>query len=137
VDVSDGMALVIDYKTGKKVDRYKVASWEPENRFQAALYMLVVEKLLGVRAAGGVYVALGSDDPRPRGMVAADVEELGTRWFETDRLAPHEFEAKLDWARERIRETDARMRGGEICARPDRCDWNGGCKYPSICRSER
>ena len=29
------------------------------------------------------------------------------------------------------------MRAGELCARPDRCDWNGGCKYPSICRSER
>ena len=57
------------------------ASWEPENRFQAALYMLVVEKLLGLRAAGGVYVALGSDDPRPRGMVAKDVDELGERWF--------------------------------------------------------
>ena len=70
VDVNDGMALVIDYKTGRSVDRYKVASWEPENRFQAALYMLVVERLLGLRAAGGVYVALGSDDPRPRGMVA-------------------------------------------------------------------
>ena len=77
VDEHDGMALVIDYKTGKRVDRYKVASWEPENRFQAALYMLVVERLLGLRAAGGVYVALGSDDPRPRGMVAADVDELG------------------------------------------------------------
>ena len=67
VDEHDGMALVIDYKTGKKVDRYKAASWEGENRFQAALYMLVVEKLLGLRPAGGVYVALGSDDPRPRG----------------------------------------------------------------------
>ena len=47
VDRCDGLALVIDYKTGRKVDTYKVASWEPENRFQAALYMLVVEKLLG------------------------------------------------------------------------------------------
>lgn len=137
VDVSDGMALVIDYKAGRNVQRYKVASWEPENRFQAALYMLVVEKLLGLRPAGGVYVALGSDDPRPRGMVAAGVEELGSGWVAGDRLDPEEFQAKLDWARERIRETDARMRGGEICARPDRCDWNGGCKYPSICRSER
>jgi ATP-dependent helicase/DNAse subunit B len=137
VDECDGMALVIDYKTGKKVDRYKVASWEPENRFQAALYMLVVEKLLGLRPAGGVYVALGSDDPRPRGMVAADVEELGGRWFETDKLDPDEFRAKLDWALARIRETDALMREGQLCARPERCDWNGGCKYPSVCRSER
>jgi RecB family exonuclease len=137
VDECDGMALVIDYKTGKRVDRYKVASWEAENRFQAALYMLVVEKLLGLRAAGGVYVALGNDDPRPRGMVAKDVDELGERWFDTDRLGPEEFREKLEWALGRIRETDALIRAGELCARPDRCDWNGGCKYPSVCRSER
>jgi ATP-dependent helicase/DNAse subunit B len=137
VDEHDGMALVIDYKTGKRVDRYKVASWEPENRFQAALYMLVVEKLLGLRAAGGVYVALGSDDPRPRGMVAKEVDELGERWVQGDRLETEEFQEKLDWALGRIRETDALMRSGELCSRPDRCDWNGGCKYPSVCRSER
>jgi ATP-dependent helicase/DNAse subunit B len=137
VDVKDDMALVIDYKTGRSVDRYKVASWEPENRFQAALYMLVVERLLGLRAAGGVYVALASDDPRPRGMVAADVEELGSGYFDNDRLNAEDFRDKLDWALKRIRETDARMRSGEICSVPDRCDWNGGCKYPSICRSDR
>lgn len=137
VDAADGMALVIDYKTGKRVDRYKVASWEKENRFQAALYMLVAEKLLGKQAVGGVYVALGSADPRPRGMVADDVAELGTRWFDTDRVSQGQLREKLDWALGRIRETDALMRAGELCSRPDRCDWNGGCKYPSICRSER
>jgi ATP-dependent helicase/DNAse subunit B len=137
VDTSDGRALVIDYKTGKRVDRYKVASWEKENRFQAALYMLVAEKLLGLEPAGGVYVALGSEDPRPRGMVAEDVDGLGSRWVGTDVLPPDEFRQKLDWALGRIRETDALMRAGELCSRPDRCDWNGGCKYPSICRSER
>ena len=137
VDEYDGMALVIDYKTGKRVDRYKVASWEPENRFQAALYMLVVEKLLGLRPAGGVYVALGSNDPRPRGMVAKGVDELGERWFDGDRLEPEAFQEKLEWALGRIRETDALMRAGELRACPERCDWNGGCKYPSVCRSER
>jgi RecB family exonuclease len=137
IDEHDGMALVIDYKTGKRVDRYKAASWESENRFQAALYMLVVERLLGLRAAGGVYIALGNDDPRPRGMVADDVDALGGRWFSNDRLGADEFQAKLDWALERIRETDRLMRAGELCARPDRCDWNGGCEYPSVCRSER
>jgi ATP-dependent helicase/DNAse subunit B len=137
VDTSDGMALVLDYKSSKNVARYKVASWEPENRFQAALYMLVVERLLRLRAAGGVYVALGSQDARPRGMLAAGVGELGSGFFDNDRLAPDEFRAKLDWALERIRDTDTCMRGGQLCARPDSCDWNGGCKYPSICRSER
>jgi hypothetical protein len=70
-------------------------------------------------------------------MVAADVDELGSGYFDNDRLDPEAFRAKLDWALERIRETDARMRSGEICSLPDRCDWNGGCKYPSICRSDR
>jgi ATP-dependent helicase/DNAse subunit B len=136
VDTSDGMALVLDYKTGKRVDRYKVASWEPENRFQAALYMLVVERLLGLRAAGGVYVALGERSPRPRGMLAAEVEELGSGFVNNDRLGPDEFRAKLDWALARIRETDRSMRRGELRCSPDSCAWNGGCMYPSICRSE-
>jgi ATP-dependent helicase/DNAse subunit B len=137
VDTYDGQALVIDYKSSKRVDRYKVASWEKENRFQAALYMLVVERLLELRAAGGVYVALGSDDPRPRGMVAADVDALGSGWVAGDRVGPDEFREKLDWALERIRETDAEMRAGRLCPTPERCDWQGGCKYPSICRSEQ
>jgi ATP-dependent helicase/DNAse subunit B len=136
VDTNDGKALVLDYKSSRRVDRYKAASWEKENRFQAALYMLVVERLLRLRAAGGVYVALGSDDPRPRGMVAAEVEELGSGYVAGDRLEPEAFRAKLEWALRRIRETDARMRRGELCSSPDSCAWNGGCSYPSICRSE-
>ncbi|MGH2803035.1 MAG: PD-(D/E)XK nuclease family protein, partial [Thermoleophilaceae bacterium] len=136
VDTSDGMALVLDYKTGKRVDSYKVASWEPENRFQAALYMLVVERLLGLRAAGGVYVAIGARAPRPRGMVAAEVEELGSGFVNTDRLDADAFRDKLDWALGRIRETDELMRRGELRCSPDSCAWNGGCMYPSVCRSE-
>jgi ATP-dependent helicase/DNAse subunit B len=136
VDTNDGMALVVDYKTGKRVDTYKVASWEPENRFQAALYMLVVERLFGLRAAGGVYVALGARSPRPRGMVAADVDELGSGFVKTDQLGPGDFRDKLDWALGRIRDTDAAMRRGELRCNPDSCAWNGGCMYPSLCRSE-
>jgi ATP-dependent helicase/DNAse subunit B len=135
VDTSDGMALVIDYKSGKRVDSYKVGSWEAENRFQAALYMLVVERLLGLRAAGGVYVPLGKSDT-PRGMVAEDVGELGSDFKPNDRLPPAEFRAKLDWALGQVREADARMRSGELGCDPDACAWNGGCSYPSICRCE-
>ncbi len=135
VDTSDGMALVIDYKSGKRVDSYKVGSWETENRFQAALYMLVVERLLGVRAAGGVYVPLGRSDT-PRGMVAEDVPELGSDFKDNDRLPPGEFRAKLEWALGRVRDADDRMRRGELGCNPDACAWNGGCSYPSICRCE-
>ncbi len=135
VDTSDGMALVIDYKSGKRVDSYKVGSWETENRFQAALYMLVVERLLGVRAAGGVYVPLGRSDT-PRGMVAEDVAELGSDFKDNDRLPPEQFRAKLEWALGRVRDADDRMRSGELGCNPDACAWNGGCSYPSICRCE-
>jgi ATP-dependent helicase/DNAse subunit B len=135
VDTSDGMALVIDYKSGKRVESYKVGSWEAENRFQAALYMLVVEQLLQLRAAGGLYVPLGSN-ATPRGMVAEGIEELGTGFVRTDVLPPEEFRAKLDWALDQVRDTDARMRGGELGCDPDQCAWNGGCSYPSICRCE-
>jgi ATP-dependent helicase/DNAse subunit B len=135
VDTNDGMALVIDYKSGKKADSYKVSSWESENRFQAALYMLVVERLLALRAAGGVYLPLGGAE-RPRGMVAKEVDELGSGFVNNDRLAQGEFREKLAWALEQVRATDSRMRGGELGCKPDSCAWNGGCSYPSICRCE-
>ena len=136
VDVWDGHALVRDYKSGKSADSYKVASWESKNRFQAALYMLVAERLLDLRAAGGVYVPLGGSERRPRGMVSAEVEALGSDFFDNDRLGAEEFEERLAWARERIVETAGRMRRGELCSSPDTCAWNGGCSYPSICREE-
>jgi ATP-dependent helicase/DNAse subunit B len=135
IDTSDGMALVIDYKSGRKVDSYKVSSWEPENRFQAALYMLVIERLLQLRAAGGVYLPLGSANPA-RGMVAEGVEGLGSGFNRNDLLPSEQFREKLDWALGRVRETDARMRRGELGCQPDSCAWNGGCSYPSICRCE-
>ena len=137
VDTSDGMALVIDYKSGRRVDSYKAASWESENRFQAALYMMAVEKLLGQRAVGGVYVALGSEDARPRGMLADDVPGLGTGWVSNDLLPPERFEEKLEWARERIGATAAAIRRGELSSTPDSCAYRGGCSYPSLCRCER
>jgi ATP-dependent helicase/DNAse subunit B len=136
VDTWDGHALVLDYKSGKSADAYKAASWERENRFQAALYMLAVRELLGLEPAGGVYVPLGGTKRQPRGMVAAAVEEVGTGFSRNDRLGPEEFEAKLAWARERIADTAARMERGELRCTPESCAWNGGCSHPSICREE-
>ena len=137
VDVHDGHALVRDYKRGKSVDTYKAASWEDKNRFQAALYMLAVEQVLELRPAGGVYDPLGGDDRRARGLLASELSsELGSDFVANDLLAPDAFEARLAWARERIADTAERMRGGRLCANPDSCAWNGGCAYPSICRTE-
>ena len=137
VDVHDGHALVRDYKSGKSVDSYKAASWEDKNRFQAALYMLAVEQVLELEPAGGVYDPLGGDDRRARGLLASELaSELGSDFVSNDLLAADAFQARLAWARERIAETAERMRRGRLCANPDSCAWNGGCAYPSICRTE-
>ena len=114
------MALVIDYKSGKRVDSYKVGSWEAENRFQAALYMLVVERLLGLRAAGGVYVPLGKRST-PRGMVADDVERarLGLQGQRPPAARASSGEARLG-ARRRCASADARMRARRARLRPGR-----------------
>ena len=125
-----------DYKSGKSADSYKVASWERENRFQAALYMLAVRELLELEPAGGVYVPLGGTERRPRGMVAAEVDALGSGFFDNDRLGADEFQAKLEWARERIADSAARMARGELRCTPETCRYDGGCSYPSICRAE-
>jgi hypothetical protein len=52
-------------------------------------------------------------------------------------VAEPEFEEKLAWARERIRETVAAIRAGELGCKPDSCAYRGGCSYPSLCRCER
>jgi hypothetical protein len=62
--------------------------------------------------------------------------ELGSDFFDNDRRDDEEFDAVLDRARERIADTAERLRGGRLCSSPESCAWNGGCSYPSICRSE-
>jgi ATP-dependent helicase/DNAse subunit B len=136
VDRSDGLAVVRDYKSGKSVDSYKAASWVDKNRLQAALYMLVARERLGLRPVAGVYVALGSGDPRPRGLVLKDVPELGSGFHPRDERSLEDFEALLEWARGRIRETAESMRSGALGCNPDSCRFDGKCSYPSICRTE-
>ena len=102
MDTWNGWALVRDYKSGK-TDKYKVADWEKENRFQAALYMLVAERALGLKAAGGVYVPLGGTDRRPRGMVAAELaDQLGWDFVDRDSVPEAEFAERTAWAQESI-----------------------------------
>ncbi|MFL5866201.1 MAG: PD-(D/E)XK nuclease family protein, partial [Thermoleophilaceae bacterium] len=137
VDVHDGHALVRDYKSGRSVDSYKAASWEDKNRFQAALYMLAVEEMLHLQPAGGVYDPLGGEDRRARGLLTSELAaDLGSDFVSNDVVDPQAFAERLEWARERIADTAERMRGGRLCANPDSCAWNGGCAYPSICRTE-
>ena len=136
VDTWNGWALVRDYKSGK-TEKYKGSDWERERRFQAALYMLAVERALGLKAAGGVYVPLSGRDRRPRGLLRDDLAaQQGSDFFDNDRVDPESFDERIAWARSAIHDTAESMRAGQICSLPDSCAWRGGCSYPSICRAE-
>jgi ATP-dependent helicase/DNAse subunit B len=136
VDVHAGWGLVRDYKSGK-ADAYKAADWKKENRFQGALYMLAVERLLGLRAAGAVYTPLAGKDRRSRGLVAEEVAaEVGADLVDNDVQPAEGFEERMRWAQEAVAEAARKMRSGELCSTPDGCAYRGGCSHPSICRVE-
>ncbi|MEJ7750522.1 MAG: PD-(D/E)XK nuclease family protein [Thermoleophilaceae bacterium] len=136
VDTWGGWALVRDYKSGR-ADSYKEADWERENRFQAALYMLVIERALGLRAAGGVYVPLSGTDRRARGLVAEEVgQELGGEFLDNDTKPEEQFASRKEWAQRSITGVAEGMRSGRVSPCPESCAWRGGCSYPQICRVE-
>jgi len=135
VDTSGDRALVVDYKSGSRVD--PVATWERRNRLQAAIYMLAVDHLLDLRSVGGVYAPLRGKDLRPRGLLAAECrEEIGSGYVGTDFRSPEDFDDQLILARERIAGLVGDLRSGRIECRPQSCSSRGGCSHPSICRVE-
>ena len=137
VDRWGDKAAVRDYKSGRVTD-YSAANWPGKGRLQAALYMLVAERLLGVEAVAGLYTPLSGDDRRPRGAVNAEhAEQLGGHFVNGDVLPAEEFDALRDWARAAIATAAAEMGEGRLCSKPDSCAYRGGCSHPSICRIER
>jgi len=137
VDRRGDKVAVRDYKSGKVGD-YSAANWPGKGRLQAALYMLVAERLLGVEAVAGLYTPLSGDDRRPRGALNADfAEQLGGHFVGGDVLSEEEFAALRDWAGAAIATAAAEMGEGKLCSKPDSCAYRGGCSHPSICRIER
>jgi RecB family exonuclease len=137
IDRRGDKVAVRDYKSGKVGD-YSAGKWEAKGRLQAALYMLVAERLLGVEAVAGLYTPLSGDDRRPRGALNADfAEQLGGHFVAGDVLPDEEFASLRDWARGAIATAAAEMGEGKLCSKPDSCAYRGGCSHPSICRIER
>jgi ATP-dependent helicase/DNAse subunit B len=135
VDRAGSNALVVDYKSGKNV--LGVTKWADKGKLQAPLYALVVRDLMGLVPIGAVYQPLAGDDLRPRGVVdLAHKDELGDRYYRTDWRSPDELDDTLAEARETVREVVARMRGGEVQAKPNCCSGGTGCAFPSICRND-
>jgi ATP-dependent helicase/DNAse subunit B len=130
----DGTALIYDYKGAVATPWTK---WPAEGKLQLALYLLALPQLVGLEPAGGLYQALGGDDPRPRGLIA-DGADPGAQVVRGDLVTPEEMADALDGARRAACAAVADVRAGRLEPRPGSCGWKGGgCSFPSICRSAR
>ncbi len=134
VDVDGaGHAIVRDYKSGGRQQRYSGARWSTDRQLQVALYMLAVKELMGLEPVAGLYQPTGGDDLRARG-VFLEGAEVGASVVATDARSPEELHEVLEDARARAIALAARLRGGDLDAAPETCS-RDGCQYPGICRS--
>ncbi|HEX3519860.1 MAG TPA: PD-(D/E)XK nuclease family protein [Solirubrobacteraceae bacterium] len=133
VDVSEtGEAVVYDYKARAAPP---AAKWIGEGNLQVALYMRAVEDLLGVSAAGGFYQPLSGSDLRARGLLDGD-SSVELECVRGDVREHDEVRELLDEALAGARGAAAQAAAGALEARPHSCAYNGGCRYPTICRCE-
>jgi RecB family exonuclease len=134
VDVGErGEAVVYDYK-GRNAP--PAAKWIAQGDLQVALYMRVIEGLLGLRAAGGFYQPLTGSDLRARGVLDGD-SGVQIDAVSGDRRDGPDVRTLLAEAAETAREAAAQAGRGALEARPQTCSFKGGCAYPTICRCER
>jgi ATP-dependent helicase/DNAse subunit B len=129
---ADGEAVVYDYKYR---DVPKPGRWVAEGDVQVALYMRVVEQLLDVRVAGGLYQPLSGEDLRARGLVDIGSQAADCAGVRGDARERPEVDAIVAEAVTLARVAAGQAARGEVEPRPATCGWRGsGCEYPSICR---
>ncbi len=124
-------AIVYDYK-GRTAPNPN--EWGEGGRLQVGLYMLAIERLLGLRAVGGFYQPLNASAPRARGVVAEDADP-GLQTVRGDRRPSPELDELLEACAQAARVAVREVRAGRLEARPGTCSPDG-CAYPSICRCE-
>jgi ATP-dependent helicase/DNAse subunit B len=130
VDPAAGTAIVYDYKSGATV--WGAASWPRDLKLQAALYMLAVERLLGLEAVGGLYQPLRAD-LRARGLIREDLAEA-EGLSNPDRVSGPALREVLEERLAAAVAIAAEIDRGELEPRPATCHWREGCSYPAICR---
>jgi ATP-dependent helicase/DNAse subunit B len=130
VEVDGARAVVRDYKSSVG---HPYAKWADDGILQVGLYLLAVQRLLGLTPAAGLYQPLRGD-LRARGLVRRAVA-FGEPLVATDLVDDETFERSLEEVETLARDTARRLRAGELTPNPDRCAFRGGCAHPGICRS--
>ncbi len=126
VDVdSDGKHFVIsDYKRARSFEK---SSLEDGTSLQLPLYLLAVQKVLGLKPAGGQL--LNMKDLKANGFYSEAVLEA------KKKMTAQEFDEVLDRAVRFSVRTLNELKAGKIAVRPRDC--LKGCGYASVCRIEK
>jgi RecB family exonuclease len=130
VDRERGEAAIRDYKAR---DRFPADTWERDTRLQVALYMLAVQRLLGLRPVAGLYQPLAGGDRRARGLVLEDAAERVGGAVANDVKDADAFAAMLEAAEATAATLADRLASGELHPCPATCSPRG-CAYPGVCR---
>jgi hypothetical protein len=132
-----GRVIVRDYKSGgSRRETWPAARWVSDDQVQVALYMIAVQRLLGVRAVAGFYQPLAGEDLRPRGAYAEGLG-AGAGGVSRDELPAAELERLLAEIEGRVVALAATLRRGELTPCPDTCSPDGTCRFPGICWAAR
>ncbi|HEV7363810.1 MAG TPA: PD-(D/E)XK nuclease family protein, partial [Solirubrobacteraceae bacterium] len=130
VEVDGERAVVRDYKSTRG---HPYAKWADDGILQVGLYMLAVQRLLGLQPVAGVYQPLRGD-LRARGLVRRDAG-LREPLVDRDFVDAEDFDRAVEEIETLACETARRLRAGELVPNPDSCAFRGGCAHPGICRS--
>jgi ATP-dependent helicase/DNAse subunit B len=125
-------ALVRDYKSGARRDTWPGARWRSDDQLQVAIYMIAVERLLGMRAVAGFYQPLSGVDLRPRG-VYEEGAEVGVNVVTRDAIATSDLRVVLTEIEAEAVALGVTLRAGELTPCPETCTTAGACRYPGIC----
>jgi ATP-dependent helicase/DNAse subunit B len=131
VDRERNQAAIRDYKAR---DRHPVDTWERDTRLQIALYMLAVQRLLGLTPVAGLYQPLAGSDRRARGLVREDAAERVGGAVANDVKDGDAFAAALEAAEATAAGLADRLAAGELRPCPATCSPRG-CAYPGVCRA--
>jgi len=135
VDTDSKLGVVVDYKTGRVGPNMGVSSWLKSGQLQVALYMLAVKQNLGVQPVSGVYVPLGGDELRPRGVFLKEAEGgllPPLRAMRPDLQTESELDETLKACQALAAEAIERVRTGDLTPTPHSC-FTGACAYPELC----
>ena len=134
VDVEPGSGrrvIVRDYKSGAKKPTWPGARWLSDDQIQVALYMLAVQRLLGMEPVAGFYQPLSGDDLRPRGVYTRDAE-VGDHAMYNDQLVQGTLEDLLGEIEQEALRIANVLRSGQLTPCPETCS-PSGCRHPGIC----